>query len=229
MANVIRQARTGANQGMTLYLSDYRAMVRELRKVDKELPRALKRNYRKIGKPLQSAVKKAIPNTAPLGPRKNPKLGGMTPGMATNGRLGWGSGPTLSGEKRKPAKSVFIDTPARKKESPRKFSILRLRVTSAATSMADMAGRSGRAVNKYSVTRPYSIRLFGGPVIERTHRINNQGRRLIENLAGARGKVKSNASRYAWPSVEKNLDKAKIEAATVIDLYARVVNMKMKD
>lgn len=227
MANIVRQARTGANQGMVLYLSDYRVMVRELRKIDRTLPSQLQKNYKRIGKPIQKALKQAIPNTPPLGPRKNPKLGGRSPGMAHNGRTAWGSGPTLSGEKRKPAKSVSIQTPVRKRSARGRFPILRLTVNSAATKIADMAGRSGSAVNKYAVTRPYQIRLFGKDVITRTHRINNQGKALIRNLAGARGRVKGNASRYAWPTVEKRLPETKLEVERVVSAYARVVNMKL--
>jgi hypothetical protein len=214
---------------MVVSLTDYRLLIRELRKIDRELPKQIKRDYKEIGKPMQKAIRSAIPNTAPLGPRKNPKLGGMTPGMQHMGRTAWGSGATLGGGgKRKPAKSVSVQTPARKRDSARKFSILRLRVNSAATGMADMAGRSGTSVNKYPRTRLYSIRLFGKDIVTRSHRINGQGKALISNLATARGKVKGNASRYAWPTAEKKLPAAKIEVGKVLDRYTRIVNLKMR-
>lgn len=231
MAGVVRQQRTSpgaaANQGMVLYLPDYRVMIRELRKIERTLPSQLQKNYKQIGKPVQQAIRQSIPNTPPLGPRRDPKKGGMSPGFQHAGRTAWGSGATLSGPKRKPAKSVSIQTPARKRYSRGKFPILRLTVNSAATKIADMAGRSGAATNKYTVTREYSIRLFGGEVVTRRHRINGQGKALIRSLAGARGRVKGNASRYAWPTLEKKLPAAKIEVERVISAYARVVNMKL--
>lgn len=232
MAGVVRQQRTSpgaaANQGMVLYLPDYRVMIRELRKIERTLPSQLQKNYKVIGRSIQKPLRQAIPNTPPLGPRRDPKKGGMSPGFQHAGRTAWGSGAQIGGgAKRKPAKSVSVQTPARKRYSRGKFPILRLTVNSAATKIADMAGRSGAATNKYTVTREYSIRLFGGEVVTRRHRINGQGKALVRSLAGARGRVKGNASRYAWPTLEKKLPAAKIEVERVISAYARVVNMKL--
>ena len=53
-------------------------------------------------------------------------------------------------------------------------------------------------------SRAHDIRLFGGPVVKRQYRLNGQGRALADNLSsGARDRLKSGGSRYAWPAALK--------------------------
>lgn len=220
------------DEKISIEFTDWRLMIKELNAIEPQIYKDMRKDFKKIGKPIQKDIKRAIPTGYPLGPRRDPRKGGSASGFNHSGRLAWGKQAQMNLGRYKPkiAKSVFIQTPGNKKPRSGGYrSVLRVTVNSAATSLADMAGRSGAYVNKYSVTKPYQIRLFGREVVTRTHRINNQGRALIDNLnSGARGKLKGNASRYAWPAAEKAMPA--VQKAVVLRLYEtyKVINSRFR-
>lgn len=225
-------AKNAKNDGrMYLQLTDYRALIKELGKIDKQLTSDLRKDFKVIGRDMQKEVKKAIPNSPPLGPRKNLKLGGKRSGFDHTGRLAWGTRAEKNMGKSKayPAKSVFIQAPSRPKSASRgrTFSLLRLKVNSAATGLADMAGRGGNY--KYGVlTRKYEINLFGKGVVTREHTINGQGYRLVQALStSAKGKLKSGGSRYAWPAAEKSMPGVKKDIVNRLEQSYNIVNARL--
>jgi len=191
---------------LSMAFTDYREMIKELRIIEPTSVNQLKKDYKIISKDMAQEVRRAIPKTAPLGPRKNLKLGGKSSGFDHAGRTAWGKQASMNGAKAYPANSVYIQTPSKKPRKGKYVSIARLKVNSAGTSLADMTGRGGVFDSK-GLSRVHDIRLFGGPVVSRQYRVNGQGRALARNLSkGASGRLKAGGSRYAWPAAEKKQD-----------------------
>jgi len=223
MAREVSYVTKGQRSG--LYLTDYNDLIRELNRVQPTLVKGLQKDYRKIAKPVQSAVKTGIPVAPPTSGihRKTPQRtrSGFYP-VVQPGRVTWGANYQ---NKSKPVRSVLIETPSASK-APRtmkrfktgSFSIARLRINNAAVVLADMAGATGKDIDKYSETREYDYsRSRTG---KRRHRINGQGRAMIKALGGK-------ASRFTWPSAEKALPKAKGEVKVVLQKAYSIINRRM--
>jgi hypothetical protein len=208
-----------------LYLTDYNDLIRELNRVQPTLVKQMQKDYRKIAKPVQLAVKNGIPTTPPTSGihTKKPQTtrSGFYP-VVVPGRLTWGANFQ---NKSKSVKSVLIQTPSASKArrsmtkfKTTSFSIARLTVDNAAVVLADMAGKSGKYINSKSRTREYNY--SRSKTGKRTHRINNQGRSMIRALGGR-------PSRFAWPSAEKALPKAKAESKLVLQKAYSIINKRM--
>lgn len=195
------QIRLKADSKM-LSMTDYRTMVRTIRKVEPELIKRMRKNIREVAAPAQSAVKQNIPSVAPLS--------GMI--RVHHGTKTWNYGA--------PAKSVVTDVKTSGRTNKKGYVTLgRLRVRSGATAIADMAGRSGNHVNKWTATRPYMYRYYrnGQPIdAPRQHRINDQGARMIDKLNERYKK----ASRFAWPAFEKIQPAVRAKAMVVLSKLA---------
>ena len=208
-----------------LYLTDYNDLIRELNRVQPTLVKQLQKDYKKIGKPVQTAVKGAIPTSPPTSGIHRNKPSSTRSGfypVVVPGRLTWGANYQ---NKNKSVKSVLIQTPspnkARRSMSRYKatsFSIARLAVDNAGVVMADMAGKTNKYTNKYSITREYDY--SRSPTGRRKHKINGQGRAMIRALGGR-------ASRYVWPSAEKALPKARAESQIVLQRAYSIINKRM--
>jgi hypothetical protein len=209
-------------------ITDYRDLMRALNKVEPGLSKKVRAEARRVAEPLRREIKAGIPKTAPL---SKPLKGG---GMVTPiGRLSWGRG--------KPADSAVFDTRAPRKMKD-KTSLIKIKVGSPATVMADMMGRSGRWVNAKPIatgtksnTATYVTR--DGRVIEgyrytyhtkqgaviggRQHRIRNQGRGLIKALG-------SQGSRWVWKSAERGLPAAKRAVSQVMQDAIVLVNESLR-
>lgn len=204
-----------SSNGSYMSVTDYRDLMRELNKIEPKLSAVVRKDIRRVASPLRDAVKAGIPATRPLS------------GMSNRiGRLAWGRNLN--------ARSVVIDTRAPKvKPGSIVGSIVKLRASSAATVLADMAGRSGKYINarpyakgtkanqmivtkgkyKGQVGYPYTYR---DGVSGRVHKINSQGRQMIDRLGGK-------ASRYAWPAAERGLPAAKMEVKRILEqAYDRI-------
>jgi hypothetical protein len=223
MAREVSYVTKGQRSG--LYLTDYNDLIRELNRVQPTIVKGLQKDYRKIAKPVQSAVKTGIPVAPPTSGihRKTPQRtrSGFYP-VVQPGRVTWGSNYQ---NKSKPVKSVLIETPSPNK-APRtmkrfktgSFAIARLRINNAAVVLADMAGATGKNVDKYPRTREYDY--SRSKTGKRRHRINGQGRAMIKALGGK-------ASRFTWPSAEKALPKAKGEVKVVLQKAYSIINRRM--
>lgn len=173
---------------------------------DKSHYKALQKDAKKIAEPIRSAVEGAIPSSSPIR--------GMSPKVIP-GRVTWGTG--------KPAHNTKTQIKATSRETLKYRSLVRVISDSAATVIADMAGRTGEFVNKRHETRvyPYSK----SPTGVRKHRINGQGRGMIKALDARYG---HKPSRMAWPAAEKNLHKVQEEMADTLAVYCEYVNARMR-
>jgi hypothetical protein len=184
-------------------------MIQILGQIDREHVKALRARSREIAKPVEDAIRRGIPSAPPIS--------GMTPKVVP-GRLTWNTGF--------PANSTTIQTPRLSKKKQYN-SIARVRTRSAALGIADMAGRSRRAMNRYEFTREYPYSL--SPTGSRKHRISAAGsRKFIENLDAGRGVKKGSASRFVWPSAEKALPAARYKMIGVLNKYAAIVNARLR-
>lgn len=197
----------GNSAGM--YITNYEELIRELNRVQPSLVTQLRAEYRQIAKPVQAAVKGAIPSEPPTSGihKKKPQRSdsGFFPRVVP-GRLTWGAN---SNNNNRPVDSVGIQTiPAGKarknlmRNRKPQAAIVRLKIDNAATVMADLAGTSGKYVNKNSRTRiyPYSRNKRG----YRTHRINGQGEHMITALGRKLG-VSTKKSKMIYPAAEKSI------------------------
>lgn len=212
---------------LSMAFTDYRELIREMRLIEPTSVNQLKKDYKIISKDMAQEVRRAIPKTYPLGPRRNKKLGGSRPGFDHSGRTAWGKQPSAEGAKSYPPNSVYIQTPSKRPRKGKYVSIARLKVNSAATGMADMTGRGGVFDSK-GLSRVHDIRLFGGPVVSRQYRVNGQGRALARNLSsGARGKLKSGGSRYVWPAAEKKQEVTRQRMISRLQVSYDTINKKL--
>jgi hypothetical protein len=81
--------------------------------------------------------------------------------------------------------------------------------------MADMAGKSGRFMNKgykgSGLTREYPYK--GGT---RRHRVNGQGQAMIRGLGGS-------ASRFVWPAADNKIPAVKAQIENILrDAYTKI-------
>jgi hypothetical protein len=228
MAQNVQFVTKGQRSG--LYLTDYNDLIRELNRVQPTLINQMKKEYRKIAKQPQIAVKNSIPNEPPtsgrhsLKPSNAPKSGFIP--RVIPGRLTWGANSQNSNKR---VDAVAIQTPSEKKarrvykkNKTDAASIARLKVENAAVALADMAGKSKKYINKKPKTSPYKYsRSRTGT---RDHKINNQGKGMIESLDKKAG---NSASRFVWKAAEKTLPKVERDAKQVLNVAIQVINKRM--
>lgn len=209
-----------------LSVTDYRRLQRELRKID--LVKPLRADIVKISAPLVKAIKKEIPTNS------RAPLSHMSKEINKIGRLRWGGN--------KPSNSAVLSTklPTRKSAA---LSLAKVVVGSAATVMADMAGKSNKYTNmrpyakgygnnavvvptgKYAGQMGYRYNLYNPKTGEtsyrgRIHKINNQGKRMIERLGRA-------PSRYVYRAADRSLPEVRKEMNNTLDKYIEIVNKKL--
>ena len=191
--------------GNKFSVQDIRAMQRKLKSIEPKLRTEFLREVKKIGKEPQKAIQNAIPNTPPLS------------GLA-KGRIKWGEAKGGKG-----AKSTTIRFRTQAGGKSLTTTLLGIRVNSAATSIADMAGRSGKSVGAGYKNSGYSrpiVRNYadGGQSVEfRRRATKRNGLMFIRNLNSALG---NKASRMAWKAVEKDLPQISKSVQYVVDKWA---------
>jgi hypothetical protein len=205
---------TSGQSTIQVSATDYKKVIKELNKIDKNLAVELKKEYRRIGGTAQKAVKQELGSLGRQGPSR---------GMRHGGRTGWGtnygstSGP-ISGVKRYPYDSVLIEAFNRPKKG--QTGIARLRVRSGGTVLTDLA-RNFRGTR---VTRSYNIRLFGGPEITRKHTTSWRSVAFfIRNLGPVVKKSMKGKSRNVYPGFDKALPQVQKEAKLAIEKTVRIV------
>ena len=223
---------TSGQGTITVKATDYKLIIKELNKIDKNLSLQLKKDYKRIAKPAQESVKREIKTVGKDGPfanstrtitRNGRSVKVKYNGMLHGGRTGWGTnygsaGGPLGDKKRYPYDSVLIQayTKAQKKGT----GIARLRVRSAATVITDLA-RSFQGAQK---TRAYPIRLFGGPVIMRQHMTTWKGvAYFIRGLGGIKKKSMKGKSRNVYPGFDKAYPQIRREAELALEKTVRIV------
>jgi hypothetical protein len=222
VASKVKFVTQGQRSG--IYLTDFQQLNRELRIIQPSLVRQLQSDFKRIAKPVQTDVKQAIPISPPTSGihKKKPQrtVSGFYPRVQP-GRVTWGSNYQ---NKNIPVKSVKIETPsatsarrAARRSKNNVASIARLRIDNAGVVLADMAGRTGKDINKYQRTRVYDY--SRSPTGKRSHRINNQGRAMIRALDARYGR----SSRFVWKAADKSLGKVRVQSRMVLEkAYARI-------
>lgn len=209
---------SGQNSALKVYATDWKLFARELNKTDKEASKQLKKDFKEIMKPAQLSVRQELKGLSSAGPMR---------GMRHGGRTGWGRnfgsvGSAVSGVKRYPFDSVFIEAFTRPKRG--QTGIARLRVRSAGTVLGDLATK----VRGGGQTGIYKIREFGGEEISRTHEIRPSAvAKMIANLGGISKPSKRKKSRNVYPGFDKSAPAVSREAAKAIDKAVRIVEANM--
>jgi hypothetical protein len=157
-----------------------------LNQLDRELVKELRKDLALAASPLVNAIKANIPTSAPIR------------GFAHNGRTAW---------PQRPVKLQVKLLTSRSKRRQRTETV-KIIMTNAGVEIADMAGKKN-AVQRSGTTRAYAK----GNVIMR-HRLNGQGKFMIEALnQTGRGK----ASRYIYPAVDKYEQRIRMEIDKTIE------------
>lgn len=209
---------SGRASALKVYASDWKVFAKALYEFDKEQSFELKKRFKEIAKPAQLSVKQEIKGLGSAGPMR---------GMRHGGRTGWGRdfgsvGSAVSGARRYPFDSVFIE--AFNKPKRGQTGIARIRVRSAATTIADVAKKfSGRAY-----TRMYKIREFGGEEIMRNHILSPKAvNQMITNLGPVSKPSKRGKSRNVYPGFDKAYPEVKKQAEIAIKAAINVTERKI--
>jgi len=205
----ISEGRAYRTKGHDININDVRGIIRALNNIEKGLRAELMREAKAPAKRLdQTVIKPAIRRIQPLSGFKR-----------GNGRLSWDHTANAKGG------HVAIDkTQVQFRTSGSKTStttsLVSVKVLNPAVIITDIAGRSGRAVGKgykgTGFTRPYQR---NGKTIR--HRINGQGRAMIQRLGG-------HASRYLWPAVMTMQPVVAAEIQQIVDKYERIAQRGLK-
>jgi hypothetical protein len=187
--------------------TDYQRLILVMRQINPKMVRSFRKRQREVGQELVSGIQDSI------GAAK------VHRGMVTKvGRLSWSMNKNQSVD----VKSVVIRDRKRKPRSKYPIiGIIQASTLSAPVAIYDMAGRSGAYINKYSETREYK---YTGPSKtpgSRKHKINGQGRRMIEMLG-------KKASRYVYPGAEKHLPAVQNKMRAVVNDAVNEINSMLR-
>ncbi len=198
--------------------------MKELNKLDKTWVQGLRKDFRRIAKGPQKAVQQAIPS------RSNPPLSQMR--QVHFGRLAWGTTYGGFGGRPKPAKSVLIQMPGRKRRYRRlnEYPIVRLQIGSPGTVLTDMAGARNGIRGRKGLTPSYDYMYTINGVKtpgKRRHRVVPGAfiRALAKDGKGLQRPTE--ASRMVWPAMEKAMPKAVKEMDQVITKLNRKVSARL--
>ena len=206
---MLKMLLTGVS-GKPYSVQEIRALQKKLKEIQPSLRTEFMREVKKIGKEPQRAIRDAIPNDSPLS------------GMAKPGAtLQWGK--VSKGAKSGGAKSTTIRFRTQAGGKSLTSTLLGIRVNSAASSVADMAGRSGRYMGKgyrssgfsKPIRRTYSD---GAQSVEfRRQATRKAGEAFVRNL---NEKLQNRPSRMAWKAVEKSLPQLSKDVQFVVNKWA---------
>jgi hypothetical protein len=198
-------------QKPTYSVKDIRQLQKNLREIEPGLRAQFVKEIKVVGREAQKPIKAAIRRVQPLS------------GMRFNyGKTGWGQG--------KPIDSTTVRFRTQAGGRSMTTSLVSVRLNSAAVNIMDMAGRSGRSVGqgkRNSGLTPVVRRTANGSLVAYARRTPVEaGQKFIQNLNAASGIVKRNASRIAWPAVEKDLPNFERRIDSIIQNYYRIANRK---
>lgn len=194
---------------VTIVLSDYKRLIRELNKVEKGMVTELRANLREIAEGPRRRVQMSIPS--------QPPISGMRRKLSPVGK-------TWNTRRRARTVTVKLDSPKRAVGLGAKGgAIIKLIVSSPATIIADMAGRGN--VRRRGLTDWYVYPMSTGTSQnyrfgERRHTVTTQGDAMIAALG-------SKPSRYAYPAVERELPATTRKTADVVGHYTALVERRI--
>lgn len=198
--------------GQAYSVQEIRDLQKKLKAIEPSLRTQFMREVKSIGKTPEKAIKNAIDTTSPLS--------GMDPsGRGRNASLQWGKTKKGSGG----AKSTTIRFRTKAGGKSLTTTLLGIRVNSAATSVADMAGRSGRFIGagyKGSGMSKPMVRTYsdGSQSVVFQRRASRKGGQAFVNNLNTR--LSQRPSRMAWKAVEKDLPQISKTIQFVVDKWA---------
>ncbi len=208
---MLKMLLTGAN-GKAYSVQDIRSLQKKLKAIEPSLRTEFMREIKTIGKTPEKAIQNAIDNKAPLS--------GLDPsGRGKNAKLQWGQVKKGRGG----AKSTTVRFRTKAGGKSLTTTLLGIRVNSAATSVADMAGRSGKYVGggyKGSGMSKPMVRTYadGGQSVTFQRRATRKGgEAFITNL---NKRLSNRPSRMAWKAVEKDLPQISKTIQYVVDKWS---------
>jgi hypothetical protein len=208
---MIKMLLAGAG-GKPYSVQDIRGLQKKLKAIEPSLRTEFMREVKTLGKAPEKAIKNAIPSDSPLS-------GMDSAGRGRNATLQWGK--TKKGKGGAKSTTVRFRTKAGGKSL--NTTLLGIRVNSAASSVADMAGRSGRSIGagyKGSGLSKPIVRTYadGGQSVVFQRRATKQaGQAFISNL---NSRLSSSPSRMAWKAVEKELPAISKSVQFVVNKWA---------
>lgn len=190
--------RAGVGVGNDISVLDVRELQKRMRDIEPRLRTEFVRKLKDIAKPLESQIKTGIGQIKPLSGMRKDK-----------GRLGWGVGVA-------PDKTLIQFRTSMGGKSLT-TSLVRIKVSSPATVLVDMAGRSGKSVGDGRRNDNAS------PSLRRRNANKNKGYAFIASL-----NIKNNhtPSRKIWPSAEDAVPGVRREIEVVLANAFRYFNMK---
>lgn len=208
MLQLLMKSRNGGD----FSVQEIRALQKRLKQIEPKLRTEFMREIKSIGQAPEKAIQTAIPASAPLS--------GLNPtGKGKNATLQWGKTKKGGGG----AKSTTIRFRTQAGGKSLNSTLLSVRVNSAATSVADMAGRSGRFVgsgyNGSGLSKPM-VRTYsdGSQSVTFQRRATRKGgTAFINNLNSG---LSNRPSRMAWKSVQKDLPRLSRDVQFVVDKWA---------
>ena len=192
---------------------DLQQTLRKVKETEPDLRKQFVKEIRTVAKSAETPIKQAIRRVVPLS------------GMRFNyGVTGWG-------QKYAPD-ATQIRTRAKAGGKSLNTSLVSIKIRSAAVSIADMAGRSGKSVGRgkrNSGYTPVVRRTASGDLVAYARRTPYEaGRKFIDNLNAASGIVKRGASRIAWPSVEQDLPNIEQDIDKIVGNFYREANRTIR-
>jgi len=214
---MLKMMLTGAS-GKPYSVQDIRQLQRQLKEIEPKLRTQFVRDIKAIGKEPNQAIREAIPSTSPLS--------GLDPnGRGANAKIQWGK--VAKGAKSGGARSTTIRFRTQAGGKSLTTTLLAIRVNSAASSIADMAGRSGRSIGagyrnsgfSKPMRRTYAD---GSQSLEfRRQATRKQGDAFVRNL---NSRIGNRPSRMAWKAVEKSLPRLSRDVQFVIDKWSIIAS-----
>lgn len=208
---MLKMLLTGAT-GQPYSVQDIRNLQKKLKEIEPKLRTEFMREVKSIGKTPERAIKAAIDNASPLS--------GMDPSSrGSNAKLQWGKVKKGAGG----AKSTTIRFRTKAGGKSLTTTLLGIRVNSAATSVADMAGRSGSYIGsgyKGSGMSKPMVRTYSDgsqSVTFRRKATRAGGEAFITNL---NKRLSNRPSRMAWKAVEKDLPQISKSIQFVVDKWS---------
>jgi len=196
----------------TIVISDYKALIRELNKIEPTLVKELRADLKEIAEVPRKAIRSAIPSQPPLsGMRRRLSPKGKTWNNRVNAR-------TVTIKTRSPKRAVGF--------GGKDAGIIQLQVPSPATIIADMAGRGRmRSSIEGRKTEWYVYPLAKGTTEntrpgQRRHTVKGQGYAMINALG-------ESPSRFVYPAVEGSMNQTAEAVDEVIADATRLIERKI--
>jgi len=196
-----------------IVVSDLKRLVRRLNEIEPELAKSMRREWKEIVEPARGNLSAKI------------KSNGI-PMRGFRKRL---SRESKTWNNRGQSSRVFVQMRAGNRviAEMRNQTVMRLVIRNAATVIADMAKKratpSGTKTDWYVYPNAKSFTPNQKPGFRR-HTVTTQGDQMLQNLSGwGRG----NASRVAYPAVEKTLPDVRDKLLTNINKYVALTNREL--